>query len=237
MALTARGERTKKAFRDAAKQVIAQKGFLRMTISDVAAAAKRSPASFYNYYESKEDLLAELADEFRADTERARPTFKLGTPTLEIMHESARAYWMSYKAHLAELVGVFQVAMVDESFAERWREIRLEGIVTIREGIERAQARGYCPGADPWLLAGALGSMFEHFCYVSLAQGGAFTQRPFDEEDAIRTIAQVWYHSVYWKPAAVDVHRITAEPVIADQPVAVGVDVAVGEGNGHQSPT
>ena len=115
------------------------------------------------------------------------------------MVESSRAYWMSYKEHLAELVGVFQTAMVDERFAERWREIRVAGIVTIREGIERAQAEGYCPDSDPWLTAAALGSMLEHFCYVSLAQGGAFTDRPFDEAAAIRTIASIWYHAVYWK--------------------------------------
>jgi AcrR family transcriptional regulator len=200
MATTARGRQTREAFRDGARQVIGQKGFLRTTISEIAEAAGRSPASFYNYYDSKEDLLEELAEEFRQDTlQRAQPAYKSGTPIWDVMVESARAYWMSYKEHLPELVGVFQTAMVHERFAARWREIRVAGIVTIREGIERAQAQGYCPDIDPWLTAGALGSMFEHFCYVSLAHRGAFTDRPFDEEEAIRTIASIWYHAVYWK--------------------------------------
>jgi len=42
--------------------------------------------------------------------------------------------------------------------------------------------------------------MFEHFCYVSLAQGGAFSDRPFEEDDVIRTIASIWYHALYWTP-------------------------------------
>ena len=202
MATTARGERTRGAFRDGAKHVVAQKGFLRTTVTDIAAAAGKSPASFYNYYDSKEDLLEELAEEFRQDTlQRAQPAFRSGVPVEQIMEDSVRAYWESYKAHLAELVGVFQVAMIDERFAERWREIRLAGIVTIADGVRRAQDQGYCPGVDPWLTAGAIGSMFEHFCYVLLAQGGAFRDRPFDDEDAIRTIASIWYHAVYWRPS------------------------------------
>jgi AcrR family transcriptional regulator len=206
MAPTAKGERTRKAFRDGAKQVVAEKGFLRTTVTDIAAAAGRSPASFYNYYDSKEDLLEELAEEFRQDTlQRALPAFKRGTPVEQIIEESVRAYWSSYKAHLAELVGVFQVAMIDERFAERWREIRLVGMETIADGVRRAQSQGYCPGVDPWLTASALGSMFEHFCYVMLAQGGAFRDRPFEEEEAIQTIASIWYHAVYWKPTASEV--------------------------------
>jgi len=199
MAMTKRGERTRESFRDGARQVIAQKGFLRTTISEIAAAAGRSAASFYNYYDSKEDLLEELADEFRADTlKRQQIVVAPGTPLYPVMRSAAAAYWESYKTHLAELVGVFQVAMVDDRFAQRWRDIRVAGIETIKAGIDRAQAAGYCPGIDPWLTAGALGSMFEHFCYVSLAQGGAFSHRSVDETAAIETIASVWFHAVYW---------------------------------------
>lgn len=199
MAITKRGERTRESFRAGARQVIAQKGFLRTTISEIAAAAGRAPASFYNYYDSKEDLLEELADEFRADTlKRQQIAAERGTPLYPVMRAAAAAYWESYKTHLAELVGVFQVAMVDDRFAERWRDIRVSGIETIKQGIDRAQAAGYCPGIDPWLTAGALGSMFEHFCYVTLAQGGAFSHRSVDEETAIEAIASIWFHAVYW---------------------------------------
>lgn len=220
MAMTKRGERTRESFRDGARQVIAQKGFLRTTISEIAAAAGRSPASFYNYYDSKEDLLEELADEFRVDTlKRQQMTVDPGTPLYTVMLASAAAYWESYKTHLAELVGVFQVAMVDDRFAERWRDIRVDGIETIKAGIDRAQAAGYCPGIDPWLTAGALGSMFEHFCYVSLAQGGAFSHRSVDEQTAIETIASVWFHAVYWTAES------TPNPTVGKASTPDAVDV------------
>jgi AcrR family transcriptional regulator len=204
MATTARGERTRQAFRDGARKVIAEKGFLRTTIAEIAIAAGRSPASFYNYYPSKEDLLEELADDFRRETETERSFEDItpGTRMYDVMHRAAAAYWHAYRRHLPELVGVFQTAMLDERFAARWRAIRVTGIKTIRESIERAQTHGYCPGIDPWLTASALGSMFEHFCYVSLAQGGAFSDVPVDEDKAIDAIASVLFHSIFWDATA-----------------------------------
>lgn len=107
MAMTKRGERTKESFRSGARQVIAQKGFLRTTISEIAAAAGRSPASFYNYYDSKEALLEELADDFRVDTlKRQQMTIEPGTPIYDVMLASAAAYWESYKTHLARRPGL-----------------------------------------------------------------------------------------------------------------------------------
>jgi AcrR family transcriptional regulator len=202
MAATARGERTRAAFRDAARAVIAERGFLRTTVAEIAVAAGRSPASFYNYYDSKDDLLAELADEFRRETEERRGVEDLppGTPMYDVVRRSAAAYWHAYREHLAELVGVFQTAMLDDRFAEQWRAIRLVGIETIRASIERAQAHDYCPGIDPAQTAAALGSMFEHFCYVSLAQGGAFADHPVDDGAAIDTMASILYHSIFWRP-------------------------------------
>lgn len=214
------GRSTQAAIELAARRVIVRKGYLRATIGDITAEAGRSPASFYNYYDSKEDLLEELADEFRVDTlKRQQMTIEPGTPLYTVMLASAAAYWESYKTHLAELVGVFQVAMVDDRFAQRWRDIRVDGIETIKSGIERAQAAGYCPGIDPWLTAGALGSMFEHFCYVSLAQGGAFSHRTVDEATAVETIASVWFHAVYWTAAS------TPNPTIGTAPTPAEVDM------------
>ena len=47
--------------------VFARDGYLNAKISDIAAEAGRSPASFYNYYDTKADLLIALAEEFHAE--------------------------------------------------------------------------------------------------------------------------------------------------------------------------
>jgi len=62
-----KGRLTDEAFRDAARLVFARDGYLNAKISDIAAAAGRSVASFYNYYDTKADLLITLAEEFHAE--------------------------------------------------------------------------------------------------------------------------------------------------------------------------
>ena len=62
---TDRGRRTQAAIDAAARTVIARKGILAATIADIAAEAGRSTASFYNYYDSKEEMVREWALRFR----------------------------------------------------------------------------------------------------------------------------------------------------------------------------
>ena len=55
---TARGRQTRAAIDAAAREVIARKGVLATTICDIAMQARRSTASVYNYYDSKEEWSA-----------------------------------------------------------------------------------------------------------------------------------------------------------------------------------
>ena len=66
-ARTRKGRQTDEAFREAARLVFARDGYLNAKISDISAAAGRSVASFYNYYDTKADLLIALAEEFHAE--------------------------------------------------------------------------------------------------------------------------------------------------------------------------
>ena len=62
---TLRGRQTQAAIDAAARAVVVRKGILATTISDIAAEAGRSTASFYNYYDSKEAMVREWAVRFR----------------------------------------------------------------------------------------------------------------------------------------------------------------------------
>ena len=73
---TRKGRQTDEAFREAARLVFARDGYLNAKISDIAAAAGRSVASFYNYYDTKADLLIALA---RGISRRSHPA---GGPAL-----------------------------------------------------------------------------------------------------------------------------------------------------------
>ncbi|MEB3071863.1 TetR/AcrR family transcriptional regulator [[Mycobacterium] vasticus] len=196
---TVRGRDTQARLEQAAREVIAAKGFFKTTITDITSAAKRSPASFYHYFESKEDLLAALAEEFRISAKsRAVQALHPGQDLREIIEESVRAHWETYREHLGVMVGVFQLAMINDEFAQRWREMCADAIDWVAQTVRMAQRKGYAPDADPELVGSAIVAMLNHFTYVWLVAGGDVAGRELDDEAAIKTLTDTWYRSVSW---------------------------------------
>jgi AcrR family transcriptional regulator len=196
---TRKGRETDEAFRDAARIVFARDGYFNAKISDIAAAAGRSVASFYNYYDTKADLLIALAEEFHAEaTAMAVLPYRAGLSREDALREAVAGFWRTYGKRRGELIGIFQAAMIEGQFRDRWLEIRGEAVARIAAEIRRAQSEGYCPGLDPVLTASALSAMLEHFCYIWLGQGGE-KDVPFDDERALDALATVWMKSVYWR--------------------------------------
>jgi AcrR family transcriptional regulator len=198
---TRKGRETDEAFRAAARKVFARDGYLNARISDIAAEAGKSVASFYNYYDTKAALLVALAEDFHTEaTEMAVLPYRSGLAPPDALREAVAGFWRTYAKRRGELIGVFQAAMLDPEFLSRWLDIRAEAITRIAGEIRRAQAAGFCPGIDPVLTASALSAMLEHFCYIWLGQGGERVEARFDDERAIDTLATIWVKSVYWLP-------------------------------------
>ncbi|QFG22167.1 TetR/AcrR family transcriptional regulator [Actinomadura sp. WMMB 499] len=198
---TQKGRATDEAFRDAARRVFARDGYLNAKISDIAAEAGKSVASFYNYYDTKADLLLALAEEFHSEAmELALVSYRAGQSRHEAMREAMAGFWQTYKQRRGELVGVFQASMLEGEFRDRWLDIRAQAIYQISAEIRTAQEHGYCPGANPILTASALSAMLEHFCYIWQAQGGESVEVEFSDEGAIDTLATICIQSIYWKP-------------------------------------
>ncbi|OLT27323.1 TetR family transcriptional regulator [Actinomadura sp. CNU-125] len=193
---TPKGQRTEAAFLEAARKVFAEQGYFNAKIADIAAAAGKSPGSFYNYYENKEELLQALLKQFSLEVLENSFRDQSDDP-MEGIRAAVRAYWTTYRKYLAEMVGVFQMSMTDEAFAERWREHRAIGIRVVRAGIRNAEKSGHPAGVAPGLLASAIVSTLESFCWVWLAAGGDTDVDAPDEEAAIETLSLLWYRTVY----------------------------------------
>jgi AcrR family transcriptional regulator len=199
-ATTAKGRATDEAFKEAARLVFARDGYLNAKISDIAQAAGRTAGSFYNYYETKADLLIALAEEFHAEAmSLAVLPYRAGIAREDALREAVTGFWRTYARRRGELIGIFQAAMVEGRFHDRWLELRGHAISRIASEVRGAQARGYCPGVDPVMTASALSAMLEHFCYIWLGQGGE-KGVPFDDERALDAVAAIWVRAVYWRP-------------------------------------
>jgi AcrR family transcriptional regulator len=195
---TLRGRQTLAAIDAAARVVIARKGFLATTISDIAAEADKSTATFYNYYDSKESMVREWAQRFLDDArDRALAAGKPGLSNRERAYEAAAAHWNIYRSRLAEIISVSQLAMVNDDFAEYWTDLCALPISLITAAVERAQLDGCCLGDDPKLLAVALVSMLNQFCYFQLYGEGKADA--VDDAACINTLANVFYRTIYHK--------------------------------------
>ncbi len=58
-----KGRRTRARLLEAGKSVFERDGFLQARITDIAAAAQVSHGSFYHYFDSKESLFREIAEQ------------------------------------------------------------------------------------------------------------------------------------------------------------------------------
>ena len=197
---TVRGRQTQAAIDAAARAVIARKGILATTISDIAAEAGRSTASFYNYYDSKEAMVREWAVRFRDEArERARAAAHPGLSDWERSYQAAAAHWYTYRNRLAEIISVSQLAMVNDDFADYWDEICALPISLVTRMVEQAQRQGLCDGDDPHLIAVALVSMLNQFCYHQLSGDKAGS---VDDDACVATLATIFYRTIYPRAAA-----------------------------------
>ena len=198
--LTLRGRRTQAAIDAAARAVIARKGFLATTVSEIAAEAGKSTASFYNYYDSKESMARVWARQFIADAnQRAREASKPGLTNWERSYEAAAAYWNTYRSRLAEIISVSQLAMVNQDFAHYWNEICSLPLAMITKAVRGAQRDGFCEGDDPQLTALTLLSMLDRFCYHQFFGDGRASVA--DDASCITTLAKVFHRTLYYKEA------------------------------------
>jgi AcrR family transcriptional regulator len=198
---TLRGRQTQAAIDAAARVVIARKGILATTISDIAAEAGKSTASFYNYYDSKEAMVREWAVRFRDEArERSRAAAEPGLTNWERSYQAAAAHWNTYRNRLAEIISVSQLAMISDDFTEYWADICSLPIGMVTQMVKQAQRQGFCaPDDDPQLVAVAMVSMLNQFCYTQLSGDGAAAA--VDDAACITTLANIFYRTIYPKEA------------------------------------
>lgn len=191
MPTTTRSESTQAALLEAARDVFAEKGYVNAKISDITGRAGRSIGSFYNYYDTKQQLLRALLERFPAQiVERARDG--LSDDWAANIEAAVRAYFHTFRDYLPEMIGVFQLSMSEPDAAAWWRSQRAYGIASVLALIDAVEQDGDRIGLDHQVFASAIVSMLESYCWTWLAAGGDDVDAVFDEETAIHTLAAMW---------------------------------------------
>lgn len=98
---------TKRKLIDAAKQLFDEHGFDAVSVNQIVKLANVAKGTFYQYYETKDDVLADVCRDEGVDKFReALDAVENGTPALEILEKyiNFQCDWFESNKHIAEAI-------------------------------------------------------------------------------------------------------------------------------------
>lgn len=191
-----KGVLTRARLLESAKRVFEETGFLEARISDIADGAGLSHGSFYHYFESKEQIFREVAEQQEAlltVREDSPPGDALATTELDRIRRANRQYFERYRAN-GRIMGVIEEvsrydAPVNDARMRRQRHFAERA----ERAIRRLQAEGSADTEiDPRIAAVALGSMVGRFAELWLVEQWA----PFDFDEVVDQVSRLWANAI-----------------------------------------
>jgi AcrR family transcriptional regulator len=215
-----KGRRTRARFVEAGKVVFARDGFLKARIGDIAVEAGVSYGAFYHYFDSKEAIFREIAEEMEVtllsidDVPDSDSCFD----AYERIRHANRSYLSAYRRH-AEIMRVIEEVSSYDDEVRAVRDRRQEQFAArLNASIQRLQRKGQAdPEVDGAYAAMALGGMVAAFAAALFGAGA-----PFEFEPAVEQLSIIWANALgitrpASRPAAAA--AVTASPRQRAEPV------------------
>jgi AcrR family transcriptional regulator len=193
--LTPRGLRTRAKLVAAARQVFERTPFPQARLTDITAAAGVAAGTFYTYFDSKEAIFREVADEVLLELSNAArrdPDNVEGDPIRDIAHAS-RQYFLACLRNAGVVRSMEQLAVSDAGIIKSRRNTVRVGVKRAERWIRGLQERGICDqDLDPRTTAIALHTMNVRVAYDHLLLSG--DRR--DVEPLVAAVTRVWARTV-----------------------------------------
>lgn len=189
-----KGAQTRARLLEAAKTVFEETSFLEARISDIAVEAGLSHGSFYHYFDSKEQIFREVAEEQEALL--TAPADDHDADDLSEFDRLRRAnlrYLERYRAS-SKIMGVIEEVSRYDDQVNQARMARQKHFADRAEhSIRRLQEAGEADTAvDAEIAALALGSMVARFAELWLVEGWG----KFDMETVADQMTLLWAKAV-----------------------------------------
>ena len=185
---TSRGERTRSKLLEAAREVMAARGFAAARIEDIVAAAGVSHGTFYTYFDNKAVALDALIDTVAAELQAVVDEPWDGADGQAAVEAVIGRFVRVFASH-ADVVRVWlEVSAHDAHFADRLTQVRGGYVARVAEVLAPAlQGTRH----DPVLAARALVAMVEG----TVTQGVAGSPQA-DPATVVRTLRSLWVGGV-----------------------------------------
>jgi AcrR family transcriptional regulator len=176
-----RSERSHRAIIDAANELLAERGFVDLTIDEVAQRAGVGKTTIYRRWPTKGTLVFEA---FAADFLNRQPLPDTGTLRGDLL-AALRAWIRAVKGTVTgrTLVGLIAEVQRDPELAEIWRErfvgpVRTQHRVMVDRAVERGEAS---PDTDPDVVLDLLfGAAYHRLLQSHLVLSDRFAQAVVD---------------------------------------------------------
>jgi AcrR family transcriptional regulator len=193
--VTARGARTRAALVKAARALFEKNGYLDTNVGDIARRARVAHGTFYTYFNSKEDIFIEVAENLLADFQRIaseEPMVSDHSSMSERIERANRGYIRAYQANARMMAVLEQVSTFNPRLAQMRRTMRSFWRRRNSEAIARWQERGLVSrDIDAEYAASALGSMIDRSAYVWIVLG-----EPYDLEQAVEQLTRLYCNAL-----------------------------------------
>jgi AcrR family transcriptional regulator len=190
-----KGRRTRAKFIEAGKVVFARDGFLKARIGDIAAEAGLSYGAFYHYFDSKEAIFREIAEDMEVtllsmdDVPQGenRPSV-----AYERIRDANRSYLTAYRAN-AEIMRVIEEVSCYDDEVRAVRDRRQDEFAGRLSGsIRRLQKAGLADlDVDGEYAAMALGGMVATFAAALFRPGARY-----EFERAVDQLTRLWANAL-----------------------------------------
>ena len=191
---SAKGRRTRVRLFEAGKTVFERDGFLPARVTDISAEAGVSHGSFYHYFDSKETLFREIAEQVEVRLVGMDELAYEGDPppVVERIRESNRAYLRAYKKE-ARIMRVIEEVSRYDSEVQAVRKRRDDQLASRMESsITRLQEKGLADRrVNVRYAATALGSMVARFAEEMFIRGG-----DFEMNEAVEQLTLLWCNAL-----------------------------------------
>jgi AcrR family transcriptional regulator len=190
-----KGRRTRARFVEAGKVVFARDGFLKARIGDIAIEAGVSYGAFYHYFDSKEAIFREIAEEMEVTLLSMDDVPDSGSSAFDAydrIRHANRSYLSAYRRHAGIMRVIEEVSRYDDEVRAVRDRRQDQFAARLNASIGRLQREGLAdPDVDGAYAATALGGMVAAFA-ASLFGAGA----RFEFEPAVEQLTILWANAL-----------------------------------------
>ena len=192
---SARGRRTRARLLEAGKAVFERDGFLNARVTDITDEAEVSHGAFYHYFESKETLFREIAEDVEVRLVAMDDIADAVGPDagpIDRIRAANRSYLSAYRKEARIMRVIEEVSRYDDEVRAVRTKRDDELAARLESAIARLQAEGLAdPRIDKRYAAIALGSMVARFAEGMFVAGGRYAF-----ETAVEQLTLLWANSL-----------------------------------------